>query len=160
MSPMITARLISVFALGFALLLAGCQTRSSIGEISVTVVDFQPTGSSLAEARAIMALRFINENLAPVAFTSSTHKLYLNGTYVGKVLNNQAVGIPAANTSTVDVAVFFGNPGLVRQLAGSSDGHAVSYRLTSSMEYQRGDQTETIKADTSGSVDLTPLLGK
>ena len=107
-----------------------------------------------------MALRFINENLAPVAFPSSTHKLYLNGTYVGKVLNNQAVGIPAANTSTVDVAVFFGNPGLVRQLAGSSDGHAVSYRLTSSMEYQRGDQTETIKADTSGSVDLTPLLGK
>ena len=117
MSPMITARLISGFALGFALLLAGCQTRSSIGEISVTVVDFQPTGSSLAEARAIMALRFINENLAPVAFTSSTHKLYLNGTYVGKVLNNQAVGIPAANTSTVDVSVFFGNPGLVRQLA-------------------------------------------
>jgi LEA14-like dessication related protein len=156
---MITARLLSGFALGFALLLAGCQTRSSIGEISVTVVDFQPTGSSLLESRAIMTLRFINENLAPVAFSGSTHKLYLNGTYVGKAVNNQAVGIPSASTNTVDVAVFFENLALVKQLASLDRNSEVSYRLTSVLFYRRGDDEEKIKADTSGRLDLAPLLG-
>lgn len=155
---MITARLLSGIVLVCALLLAGCQTRSSIGEISVTVVDFKPTGSSLLESRAIMTLRFINENLAPVAFTSSTHKLYLNGTYVGRAVNNQAVGIPSASTNTIDVAVFFENLALINQLADVGRNSSVSYRLTSEMVYQQGDETEKIKADTSGSVDLAPLL--
>ena len=155
---MISARPLTFIALLFGLLLAGCQSRSSLGEISVTLVDIKPTGSSLFESRAIMTLRYINENLVPAAFSNSTHKLYLNGTYVGKAVNNQPVGLAPTSTTTRDVAVFFENLQLVKQLAALGQNPEVSYRLTSVLFYQRGDEKEQLTADTSGSIDLSPLL--
>ncbi len=155
---MISARPLTFLALLFSLLLAGCQSPSSVGEIAVTVVDIKPTGSSLFESRAIMTLRFINENIMPVAFSNSTHKLYLNGTYVGNAVNNQPVGLAPTSTQTLEVALFLENLKLINQLSRLSQSNEVSYRLTSTLSYQAGDEKDKIKADTSGSIDLTPLL--
>ncbi|MCF7688835.1 MAG: LEA type 2 family protein [Cephaloticoccus sp.] len=155
---MISARYLTCLVLLSALFVTSCQTTSKIGAIGVTVVDFKPTGSSLLESRAIMTLRFINENLSPVAFSGSTHKLYLNGTYVGKAVNNQAVGLAPISTTTQDVAVFFENVALVNQFARLGQNTEVSYRLTSVLFYQQGDEKDEYDVETNGSIDLAPLL--
>lgn len=150
-------RLLTVCVLLCGLFTAGCATRTSIGEVSVTLVDIKPAGSTLLESRAIMTLRYINENVIPVAFAGSNHKLYLNGTYVGKAVNSQAIGLAPTSTATQEVAVFFDNLQLIKQLANMGQTRTVSYKLESSMIYKKGDEIEYIPSVTSGSIDLSSL---
>jgi LEA14-like dessication related protein len=155
---MTSARFLITITLFFGIFLAGCQTTSKVGEITVTIVDIKPAGSSLFESRAIATLRFINENLVPAAFSESTHKLYLNGTYVGKAVSNQAIGLAPTSTTTQEVAVFFENLQLIKQLSNLGQNSVVSYRLNSVLFYQQGDEKEQLKAESNGSIDLAPLL--
>lgn len=155
---MTSLRLLSVFALLCGLFVSGCQTRFSIGEISVAVVDLRPAGASMMESRAVMTVRYFNENVIPIAFTSTSHKLYLNGTYVGKAVSNDALGLPPASTATQDVVVFFENTQLLNQLAQVGRSGNVSYKLVSTLIYQKGDETERVPAETSGTIDLSSLL--
>jgi LEA14-like dessication related protein len=155
---MTSIRLLSVFALLCSLFVSGCQTRFSIGEISVAVVDLRPAGASMMESRAVMTVRYFNENVIPIAFTSTSHKLYLNGTYVGKAVSNDALGLPPASTATQDVVVFFENTQLLNQLAQVGRSGNVSYKLVSTLIYQKGDETERVPAETSGTIDLSSLL--
>jgi len=142
------------------LLFTGCLSTPPIGEISVSVENFQPIGASLAEARAIMNVRFVNENLVPVAFSGSTHKLYLNGTYVGKAVNIEPIGLAPLSISVRDVVISFDNLALIRQLTSGDRDTVVSYRLNSVMSYQQGDDKEELKAETNGSLDLAPLAAQ
>lgn len=155
---MTSIRLLSVFALLGSLFLTGCQTRYSIGEVSVAVVDLKPMGSSMLESRAVMTVRYFNENVVPLAFSGTSHKLYLNGSYVGKAVSNQAVGLPPASTITQEVVVFFENTQLLSQLAGMGRSRSVSYKLVSTLNYQKGDEIEKIPAEASGTIDLNALL--
>lgn len=155
---MTSLRLFSVFALLCGLLVSGCQTRYSIGEISVAVVDLRPAGTSMMESRAVMTVRYFNENVIPIAFTSTSHKLYLNGTYVGKAVSNDAVGLPPASTATQDVVVFFENTQLLNQLAQVGRSGNATYKLVSTLTYQSGDETERVPAESSGTIDLSSLL--
>lgn len=151
-------RFLSVFTLLCGLLVAGCQTRYSVGEVSLAVVDLKPIGSSMLESRAVMTIRYFNENVVPIAFSGTSHKLYLNGSYVGKAVSNQAVGLPPASTITQEVVVFFENAQLINQLINVSRSQSVSYRLESTLTYQKGDDTERIPAEAKGTIDLSALL--
>jgi LEA14-like dessication related protein len=151
-------RLLSVFAVFCGLFTSGCQTRYSIGEISVAVVDLRPAGSSMMESRAVMTVRYFNENVVPIAFTSTAHKLYLNGTFVGKAVSNDAVGLPPASTITQEVVVFFENTQLLNQLAKVGRSGSVTYKLVSTLTYQKGDETERVPAEATGTIDLSSLL--
>lgn len=155
---MTSIRFLSVFTLLCSLFFAGCQTRYSIGEISVSVVDLKPIGSSVLESRALMTVRYFNENVVPIAFTDTTHKLYLNGSYVGKAVSNQAVGLPPASTTTQEVVVFFENTQLLNQIASVGRNRSVSYKLVSTLTYKRGDEIERIPAEASGTIDLSSVL--
>jgi LEA14-like dessication related protein len=155
---MTSIRFLSVLALLCGLLASGCQTRYSVGEISVSVVDLRPAGSTLLESRAVMTVRYFNENVVPVAFSDTSHKLYLNGSYVGKAVSNQAVGLPPASTVTQEVVVFLENVPLVNQLARMGQDRSVSYKLVSVLTYRKGDDTERIPAEASGTIDLSTLL--
>ncbi|MCC6415293.1 MAG: LEA type 2 family protein [Opitutaceae bacterium] len=154
---MTSLRFLSVFTLLCGLLASGCQTRYSIGEISVAVVDLKPAGGSMLESRAVMTVRYFNENVVPIAFTSTTHKLYLNGTYVGKAVSNQAVGLPPASTTTQDVVVFFENTRLLTQLLDAGRSQSATYKLVSTLTYQKGDDTERVPAEATGTIDLGAL---
>ena len=153
---MIPARILTTFALFCGLFLLGCQSPPSVGEITVTVVEVKTLGHRLNEPQVIITLRFINENVVPVALEGSTHKLYLNGTFVGEAINLEAIGLAPTSAHTRDVSISFENPALVQQLAASGNSH-VSYRLKSMLEYLREDEKEYLKSETNGTVDLSQL---
>jgi len=141
-------------ALAISLAVTGCSGGGKPGGVTETIVDFRPTEASLAEGRAVMKLRFTNENVSPLGFSSSTHKLYLNGSYVGKAVGDQPFGIPPLNSVTQDETVHLENVALVRQLMASRDTQTAAYRLESVLFQTIYEDKYQIKIQANGSVDL------
>lgn len=142
----------------FTLLFAGCQSDNKrLGAISVSVVDLKPAGATLLEARAVLTLRFINENITPFGISGSTHKLYFNDTYVGTAVNNEPFGLPLLSTTTHDVTLLMENLALIQQVLALRDQQTVSYRLESVIFTTIGNDDLKLVTRNSGKLDLQSL---
>lgn len=142
------------------LFLPACQnTAAKFGEITVTVVDIRPAGGTVFESQAVLTLRFINENVTPFGITGTTHKLYLNGQYVGKAVNDQAFGIAPLNTSTREVTLMLENTALLRQLLALRGQTEIAYRLDTVILTRDGDMTAKLPTRTEDRLDLAALQG-
>lgn len=137
-----------------SLLLAGCSGGFRPGGVTVAIVDFKPTEASLLESSGILTLRYTNENVAPLGFSGSKHKLYLNGSYVGTAVSDQPFGVPPLNSVTQNVTVRFENLALIKQLIALGDSATASYRIESVL-YQTVDEDKyDLKVLGQGSIDL------
>jgi len=148
-------RLVSL-AVGLAGLV-GCTSHGTLGGIAVTVVAVNPAAAPAPETQAVLTLQFANENVASVAMDNSTHRLLLNGTYVGKAVTTAPEGLPAMAPLTLKIPVDFENLGLVRQLANAAGAKTASYRLESDMLVVFGDDKIHVKSNEQGTLDLSPL---
>lgn len=151
MPGMTPLRLLSSLVLLAGLLLAGCATRSPLGEITASVESVRPV--SLPEGRAEVTVRYLNDNIVPVSFVEATHKLYLRGAYVTEIENRDPLGLAPTSTTTRKFTILFAHPEELRQLV--SDG-AGDYKLSSVFEMQYGDERDRIKGETSGRVLVRP----
>lgn len=138
--------------LSLALFLAGCTTGAKPGGITVTAVSLQVSAAA-GDLRAPLMLHFANENIVPLGYSSSTHKLYLNGTYVGKVVNDQPIGLPPMNEANREVYLQIENDAFVRQLA-SGGNHPVHYRIETVLRQTVEDDRLLIKTASEGSLEL------
>ncbi|PTY06422.1 hypothetical protein DB347_13430 [Opitutaceae bacterium EW11] len=141
--------------------LSSCSTDFKLSGISISITDFRPKNATLLETEAAMTLRYMNENVVPIAVSGSTHKLYLNGTYVGKSVSKEAVGLPSLNTATQTVPVYMENLALVQKLLTLSEGTtAISYRLESELFVLVGEEHDSVKIVSSGQLDLSGFAPK
>jgi hypothetical protein len=136
-----------------ALFFTGCQGGYDLGGISINLDHF----TAPSEASSTMTLRYTNENTIPIALSGSAHKVYLNGTYVGKAVSKQPLGLAALSTITQDATVNFENLAFVKQLVATSDQKSASYRVESVLYITSGEENLTIKTNGTGSVDLRAL---
>jgi LEA14-like dessication related protein len=146
--------ILTLAALGLGLLVAGCNTRIRPDSVTVSVANLKAVDLTSTETRLLMTLRFTSESLNPFGFTGSTHKLYLNGGYVGRAVSNTPVGLPPMSTMTQDVVLVMENSALVRQLIGAQGTPVVNYRLESVLLLKSGDDDMRLKGDYSGTIDL------
>lgn len=140
-----------------SLFLAGCSGPRPTS-LSVTLVDFKPADASLLESRGTLTLRYTSESIAPLGFSGSSHKLYLNGSYVGKAVNDRPFGVPPLSTVTHDVTVYLENLALVRQLISVRDTQTASYRLESVLFQTVYEEKFEIKSKSEGSLDLRSIV--
>ena len=150
--------LLLIFAF-VSLLVAGCSHGGRPGGVTVSIVDFRPTDASLMESRGTRTLRETNENISPLGFSGSRHKLYLNGSYVGTAVNHQPFGVPPLDTITQEVTIQFENTALVRQLVSMRDSQTAAYRLESVLFQTIYEEKYEIKTESEGSLDLRSLAG-
>lgn len=154
-------RLITFFILACGLVLAGCQSAGSkLGEISVSLVDIKPAGATVFESRAVLTLRFMNENVVPFGISGTSHKVYLNGTYVGKAVNNEPIGLQPLTTATRDVTLLLENTALLKQIMGLGRTTTINYRLENTVFTLDGDDKVQIRSETKGSLDLQGLANQ
>ena len=137
-----------------ALGLSGCASGPKLGGVAVFAVSLQLGATSPTEVRAPLILRFANENVIPLGYSGSSHKLFLNGTYVGKAVDDQPIGLPPMNEATREVYLQFENPAFVRQLAAGAPVHQVNYRLETVLLQMVGDDKHEIKTHSEGSLEL------
>jgi hypothetical protein len=102
--------------LGLCAALAGCSTTAKPDSIIVTVADLKAADLTPAETRVLMTLRFTSESVNAFAFASSTHKLYVNGSYLGRAASKTPIGMPPLSTVTKDVTLVPDNAALLKQL--------------------------------------------
>ena len=140
------------------LVLTGCGGPNRPMGISVSLVNFRPTETALFESRGILTLRYTNESISPLGYSGSSHKLYLNGTYVGKAVSDQPFGVPPVNSVTQDVTIMLENLPLVQQLVAVRDTQTASYRLDSTVFQTVYEEKYEIKLRSQGSVDLRGLV--
>jgi LEA14-like dessication related protein len=150
--------LLRLVALAFCLSgLVGCLSHNTFGGIAVTIVDIKPAAATAANTTATLTLHFANENVVAAGVNSSTHRLYLNGSFVGTAVNTTPLGMQAMASATQDVPVKFENPALVQQLATAAGARTTSYRLESDLLLLAGDEKIHAKSFEQGTVDLSPL---
>jgi hypothetical protein len=144
-----------VSLLGWCVLLTGCGGVPKLGGITVSVTGFRPAEASQPPTHAIITLRFTSENLNAIAFSGSSHKLYLNGSYIGTVTDDTPLGLPPQGTVIHEVTFNLENPGVVRQALSVSD--QASYRLESALYFSDIEEKRRIKTVYEGSVTLHGL---
>jgi LEA14-like dessication related protein len=147
------------FLLGGGMLLAGCSMAPKLGGVTVSIAGIRPAGAAAGHDRAILTLRFTSENVNAIAFSASTHKLYLNGSYVGKAESDQPIGLQPLVSVTQDVTVIFENPAVVRQAMATHDRPPASYRLESVLRFFDNEEKFQFKSQSDGSLSLQALEG-
>lgn len=158
MSPL---RIFSRFAtaaltLACCAFVAGCNSFQLSG-VTVSLVDLKPVSSALLESSAVLTLRYTSENVMPIGLSGSSHKVYLNGTYVGKAVSKEPLGLAALSSSTQDVTVRFENLAQLQQLVAMRERQTASYKIDSVLYVTSGEEKLDIKTSNSGGVDLRSL---
>lgn len=136
--------------------LPGCASFSRTGGVAVNVVNVLPTQASLFETSAALTLRLINETTEPLVFVGSTHRLYLNGSYVGRAVSDRPLTVPQLGTVTQTVTVYLENLALVRKLAEWQNTTLIDYRLESRF-HPEGGSFGAFRAVATGELDLRGL---
>jgi LEA14-like dessication related protein len=153
-------RLLCLVFLAFGLSgLAGCLSHGTLGGVAVTIDSIKPAAAPAADNQAVLTLHIANENVVAVGIASSTHRLFLNGTFVGTAICATPVGVQTLSAATQDASLRFDNPALVRQLANAPGAKTAGYRLESNLTVTAGDDTIHVKSVYEGTLDLGPLVG-
>lgn len=134
---------------------SGCATWGGRQGLAVNVVNVVPTQASLFETTAALTLRLLNESTEAVDFIGSTHRLYLNGTYVGRAVTSEKVTLAALATTTQTVTVFLENLTLVRKFSQLQQEAVIDYRLESEFLPATGGRFGAWRTTATGEVDLT-----
>ena len=104
-----------------------------------------------------MILNVSNPGVNPIAFSSATHSLYLNGSYVGKAVSDVAIGLPAAGSQACDVTLVIESPAAARQALAGPNQPMAAYLLKSVLQYSEADDKFQIKGGGEGQVDVRGL---
>lgn len=141
---------------------AGCATLSPPAGVSVSVTNIVPTQASLLETSGALTLRFINEHAEPLSFAGGVHRLYLNGSYVGRAVTNERVSVPPLGTVTQTVTIYLENLTLLRKVTELSHAQAprIAYRLDSRLHPVEGGGFRGIATSTAGELDLSGLMNQ
>ena len=137
--------------------LGGCATFSRAPALGVSLVDLRPTAASVLETTAGLTVRMVNETPVPFALTGSTHRLYLNGTYVGRGVSNESAAIPALGSATQTVTLYLENLALLAKFRDLPSRPVVEYRLESRLFSNVGQDSRSVGATATGSLDLGNL---
>ena len=147
--------------LGLALLWStGCATLSRSPVLSVSVTNVLPTQASLLETSAALTLRFVNEGVEPLNLAGGVHRLYLNGSYVGRAVTSERVNVPALSTITQTVTIHLENLTLMRKVVEFSNTQTprIAYRLESRLHPADGGRFGGIATSTAGELDLSGFM--
>lgn len=138
------------------LLLAGCASLSRDGGVGVTLVSVLPQQSSLFETAAALTLRLTNEGPEPLALEGSAHRIFINGTYVGRAVTDQRVMLPRFNSTTVTLTAHFENLALIRKAQELGQAPSVDYKIESRLHV--AERAGTIAANATGQLDFAGLM--
>jgi LEA14-like dessication related protein len=126
-----------VGALG-ALALAGWLTGcASVENVTVNMVNVQFTSATLFESSAVFTLRVNNENPRPLLLEGSSHKIYLNGTYVGQGLNGDTTEVPRFGSAPIRAEVHLSHLALATRLRPMVESGVFSYELRNVLHFKQ-----------------------
>jgi LEA14-like dessication related protein len=138
--------------------LNGCATLPQENGVAVSLVSIRPLQSTLFETSAELTLRYTNESTRPLTIAGSTHRLYLNGTYVGRGITSERLTIPQLGTMTQTLTAHVENLALMKKAQELGTAANVNYRIESRLHAADEQGGGTFAATSTGQLDLSGLL--
>lgn len=134
---------------------AGCATLSGLEAPRVSVSNITPQDMTLFEQKFLVTLRIQNPNDVPLGVKGMTFNLDLNGKSFASGLSNQQVTVPRFGSELVEVEVFSGLTGILRQFQTFAAGAPpkFTYRLRGKA-YLDQPAAFTLPFDEQGEIEL------
>jgi LEA14-like dessication related protein len=153
--PLVTAIARWVRCLTLALLVGGCATLTGLDAPHVSVSNIVPLDMTLFEQKFVVTLRIQNPNDVPLGVKGMTFNLDLNGKPFASGVSGQQVTVPRFGSEVVDVEVFSGLSGILKQLQMIAAGGTprFTYRLRGKA-YLDQPAAVTLPFDEQGEIEL------
>jgi len=130
-------------------ILCGCATQPGP---RVSLVNVRFTEATTFETTALFTVRLSNESPDVMRLDGGTHKIYLNGLYVGEGLNNEPLELPRLATVTQDLTVHLNNLLLATRIKPIIESQSFDYRIRSVL-YGKSPSGH-LRSDNVGRLDL------
>ncbi len=124
----------------------------------MSVTDIKSAPPSPKGMQATASITFANENVIAIGISEAVHKLYLEGTYVGKAFVEEPIGLPQMTSGKQTITFLLEKADFVKQLAAGSSKKSVSYRLVSELRTVSGEDKVEINTSNTGALDLSALV--
>ncbi len=131
------------------LLFTSCATTDPM-EVSLVNVAF--TSATVFETSNQFVIRIDNPTPAGWSLEGSSHRIYLNGLYIGTGLSDQAVELPRLSSLSLPVSVHLSNLKLATRVKPIIESRSFEYRIESTL-YAR-QPSRRIRARSVGRLDL------
>ena len=133
---------------------AGC---TNVGKIMATGLKGELTSINCASDGTVTAAwRVTNDNVVAYLFSRVSSKIYLNGTLVGVLVNENPEGIPANTTVERSGKIKVGDEAARRALAAAQEKGTAGYVVDTTVTVTTyGDEFEKITLTNSGTVPVT-----
>ena len=128
------------------------------GGIDVSLVNMSPGDSTILESTLVFTLRYQNSMPEPVTITGSSHKVFIEGTYVGEALSHDEVAVPQFGSSTQEAVAHLQNYALAMTLVTTvTKQPTVHYEIRSTIYAKRGSLNLKFSQTKSDTLNLSEL---
>lgn len=121
--------------------------------MSVNLVNVHFDRATAFETTATFTFRLNNESPEPRQFTGSSHKIYLNGLYVGSGLTGDPLELPRLSSVTNAVIMHLNNLALATRVKSVIESKAIDCQIQS-VFYGRSWLSRA-HAESNGKLDLS-----
>ena len=142
------------------LVLASCSSLGTrVVPPNVAIVGMQLANIQLVESAVAVTVRIENENPDPIIVTGGVHKIYVDGEFVGKALDNRRVEVPALGSANHTVIANVSNLALATRLGGIINSGSYNYEIKSHVYAALGTsgRRRRFPVQREGKVDLQGL---
>jgi len=124
------------YALALALL-TSCSAQGNIKKPDIAINNVRLENITLFQTSAVFDVQIDNENPFPLEISGGVHKVYLNGTYIGKGLDKEGFKVPRLGSTQHSILVRFKNLKLLTDMQNLVEKQELNYRIESEL-YQEG----------------------
>lgn len=142
------------FSLMTGVLLFCSCSRNGGPTVSLVTVHFKE--ATVLETTAVFTLRLENDAPTPVEITGASHKIYLDGLYVGKGLSDETVTVPRLSSLTNDVIVHLSNLALATRVKATIEAKRLDYRIQST--FYGKSWLNRSGSESTGKIDLKDFM--
>jgi hypothetical protein len=139
-----------------ALLLAFMTGCTNNGRLISTGLRVELTGIERASDGAVSASwHVVNTNIVAYLLSHVSHKIYLNGTYLGMIVDNEPLGVPANSHTGRTNRLTGGDTTAARVLTEAAASGSANYRVETQITVLiYGDTNEKAALASSGTVPV------
>ena len=136
-----------------ALLGTGCSSSNTItAGLRVELTGLARAGDGTTRAD----WRVVNPNVVSYLLAQSSHRVYLDGVFIGTITDKDAMALPAHNHSARSTTLKSDGAAAERTLTAAAAAKSASYRIESDIIIRLyGDSTERSGLSSSGTVPVT-----
>ena len=140
-------------------LLAGCATSPDGSDFDVTLVNVRggADGGGVGEAALTFTVHIQNASPESAVLTGASHRIYLNGLYLGQGLSNEQVDVARLATAQQEVTVFLSTFKLARAGYRVYRQQNVDYQVRSTLYTLEGGRSRRRTVTHEGTLDLRGL---